>query len=296
VSNDKSNLLTILGQDDLGFSIARAELNKCLIEKTLNCNPGIQFLFHLMEGQSWEIALVDHASKLNKKTIGVIHLPFRQQDTQILNYFLCDGPIPIATKMFKILCVSENCYSSLKLLGCSDSQVELVEAQRFMPVTSLGQHSYSSKSKSVLYVADANLANLDAFYQLTRTFLAKEVLSDYDFFVQFHPAAVPKTLSFLRPWDSKKNGIWGLVIFGPETSTYLQPQFAESNVRFLSLNHSHTRILNNGQPLIPAISSYDEIRESIQNPVVPNQNGKLMIDTNPRFVNWRKVINEILES
>ena len=296
ISLEKTELLWILDPNNLGTGIARVELNKCLIESTLSKFKPDKYVFHLMEGQSWEIALINQAKRVNKKTIGVIHTPLRKQDSQILNYLLHEDDEAFASKIEKILCPSEDSVKYLRNLGISSSRLLLVEAQRFSPHSTSSQHTYSSTSRKLLYVADASSTNSEFFQLQILKYLETVGTEDLDVHIQFHPSGIPAVSNLIKSWNSKDSGVWGLVVFGPETSAYLQPEFANSNIRIFNPKFVEFKVPTEKTPGVPLIEDLSQVLKSMLNPFVLGDRTNSLIYRNPNFLQWRKVIHEIFES
>ena len=296
LSSKRIKPMKVIDAKNLGVGIARVEVNRLLVKSALSKLKSVKYIFHLMEGQSWEIALTHHAQSLNKKTIGVIHTPLRRQDSQLLNYLICGEGADSLTGIRKILCSNIYSVKHLEKLGVSSSKLQLVEAQRFPLHTNISQHCYSSGSTKILYVADANSANSEYFQNQILKHLEKAGLESLDIYIQSHPAGSPVLSSAVKLWTPGVCGMWGLVVFGPETSSYLQPEFASSNVRILKPKNSIAHVSIFGAPEIPTIEDFALVSESILNPFVLGEKGSSLIYRNLEFSAWRKVIKDVLKS
>lgn len=285
----------IIKTENLGFGIARVELNHYLIESSLSKFRQLSYVFHLMEGQSWEMALRLHAKGLNLKTLGVIHVPIRSQDSQILNHLIhLDGELPLSSSE-KILCLSQDNAKYLESLGILSSSLQLVEAQRFSHRFTISEHSYSSSSRKLLYVADVSSINSAYFQNQILEYWETFSGEAFDVYIQAHPAGTPILSSLFKSWTAKDCGEWGLVIFGPETSAYLQPEFTKSNVRIYLPRIDLSKTAPIDTNVIPIIEDFDSILESILNPFILGESGGSLIIRNFDFPYWRKVIHEVLQ-
>lgn len=281
---------------NLGVGITRVELNHYLIESTLTKFKPVNYALYLMEGQSWEIALRHHANRLNVNTIGVVHIPIRKQDSQILNHLIRqDEKVPLSI-FEKILCPSQDCAGYLEGLGVLSSSLQLVEAQRFSHRQTTSQHSYSNSSKRLLYVADASSANSEYFQHQILEYLQNVGKEAFDVHIQSHPAGTPVLSSTFKSWSPKERGEWGLVIFGPETSAYLQPEFANSNLRIYKPRKVHFKISTVEAHKIPPIEDFALVLESIHSPFILGDRNSSMINRNSNFPEWKKVIHDVLQS
>jgi hypothetical protein len=286
----------VIDSKNLGVGIARVELNHYLIESTLSKFKPINYVLHLMEGQSWEIALRHHANRLKINTIGVVHTPIREQDSQILNHLIRqDGEVSLSN-FEKILCPSQDSAAYLENLGVLSSALQLVEAQRFShhPATSL--HSYSNSSKRLLYVADASSVNSDYFQHQILGYLENVGTEAFDVHIQSHPAGTPVLSSTFKSWSPRSRGEWGLVIFGPETSAYLQPEFANSNLRVYKPRKIHSKISTVEAHKIPPIEDFALLLESIRSPFILGDKNISLINRDSNFPEWKKVIQDVLQS
>ena len=286
----------IIETENLGVGIARVELNHYLIESALSKFRPLQYVFHLMEGQSWEIALRHHANGLNLKTVGVIHTPIRRQDSQILNHLIHqDGELSLSS-IEKILCPSQDGARYLEDLGVLSSSLQLVEAQRFSHRSTISEHSYSNSSRKLLYVADASSINSEYFQRQILGHLETVGGEAFDVHLQSHPAGTPILSSTFRSWSAKERGEWGLVIFGPETSAYLQPEFANSNVRIYRPRNFLSKTSTVEAHEIPLLEDFGFVLESILDPFILGEANGSLINRNFDFPEWRKVIHDVLQS
>lgn len=286
----------IIDAERLGVGIARVELNHYLIESALSKFRPLKYVFHLMEGQSWEIALRHHADGLNLKTIGVIHTPIRRQDSQILNHLIHQDGGPSLSIIEKILCPSQDSAKYLENLGVLPSSLQLVEAQRFSHRATISQHSYSRSSRKLLYVADASSINSEYFQHQFLRHLETVGGDVFDVHLQSHPAGTPILSSTFKSWNAKERGEWGLVIFGPETSAYLQPEFANTNLRIYRPRNVPPETSPVKSNEIPPLEDFALLLESILSPcILGERNGSLM-NRNLDFPEWRKVIHDVLQS
>lgn len=289
------NSVGVVDTKNLGVGIARVELNHYLIESTFSRFKSLKYIFHLLEGQSWEIALRLHANQLNIGTIGVVHTPIRKQDSQILNYLISnDGELSFSS-VGKILCPSQDSVTYLEELGVSSSLLQLVEAQRFSDRSTNSEHSYSTASRKLLYVADANPINSEYFQHQILEHLENAGIEPFDVHIQSHPAGTPILSSTFKSWLSTARGEWGLVIFGPETSAYLQPEFANSNIGIYKPRYLIPTIYPDEAEKIPLIKDFTLVSESILNPYILGERNSSLIYRNYNFPEWRKVIHDVLQ-
>ena len=296
LSAEEVGSLRIIDVNNLGAGIARVELNNRLVGSALSTFETGKYVFHLMEGQSWEIALNQHAKGLDKKTVGVIHTPLRKQDSQILNYLIHGRDEVVLAGVEKILCPNLYSVKYLEDLGVSSSKLQLVEAQRFSHPATISQHSYSRGSKKILYVADASSVNSDYFQHHILQHLDTTGLETLEVYLQSHPGGTPILSNAIKSWVSGRCSEWGLVVFGPETSAYLQPEFANSNVRIFKPQDLSPQVSIVGAPEIPTIEDCGLLLESILNPFVLGEKGGSLMHRDFEFPKWRKVIEDAFQS
>jgi hypothetical protein len=290
------DFIGFIDSKNVGVGIARVELNNYLIESTLSKFKPISYVFYLMEGQSWEIALRLHANRLNMNTFGVVHIPIRKQDSQILNHLIRqDGKVPLSN-FEKILCPSKDSAAYLEDLGVLSSSLQLVEAQRFSYRSTASQHSYSKHSRKLLYVADASPVNSEYFQNQILGYLAKVGIEAFDVHIQSHPAGTLVLSSTFKSWSPRARGEWGLIVFGPETSAYLQPEFANSNLRIYKPPKVLSEISVVGAHKIPPIEDLALVLESILSPFFLGDRNTSLLNRNSNFPDWRKVIHDVLQS
>jgi hypothetical protein len=184
----------------------------------------------------------------------------------------------------------------LEDLGVSSSKLQLIEAQRFSHRATTSQHSYSSGSRNILYVADASAVNSYYFQHHILERLDTTGLENLEVHLQSHPGGTPILSNKIRSWVSGGYGEWGLVIFGPETSAYLQPEFAKSNVRILKARDLSPQVSMVGATEIPTIGDFALLLESILNPFVLGEKDDSLMHQNFEFPKWRKVIEDAFQS
>ena len=272
-----------------GRNLARTELNNQLLKSHLELQIELEKCLFLMEGQSWEISLVEHASKKHIECHGVIHTPIRNSDTQILNYFLGTKDEVIVSRLKSVLCPGEESLQTLRTLGCNQNQLKLIEAQRFLESVESPKHRYSKVSKKILFVADANKQTTDLFLEQLALFDNAE---NYDFYIQPHPTFTPDNLNGCLIWKADSATEWGLVIFGSETSSYLQPKFQNSNAYFfLPLKNTPGDIVSGEN--VRFLSHLDKISSAIFNPIFPILDSKSRIIRDDGFQLWKDRLNDI---
>ena len=291
-SNDK--LSYVLGFIDLGISLSRTELNRHFITSAMSGENQLKNCIHLMEGQSWEIALNDLSSHSNFGCWGVIHTPLRGEDSQILNYLLAINGKSLAEQMQGICCPGELSLNYLRELGLTKKLLRLVEAQRFNHYREVQKFTYSNNSKKILYVADANLETTKLFVGFSRSVIAKERNLDLQFFIQPHPSQVHLEFEMLQKLDVAENREFGLIIFGPQTSSFIQSEFGVSNIRifspFTEVSYSPLGV----ECMIPRIEAIDSVGDQIKNQFKLGVSADSIAIKDSSFTKWRLLIDELL--
>ncbi len=288
---DKENRIDIelVKGSSFGRNLARTELNNQLLKSHLKLQINLEKCLFLMEGQSWEISLVEHASKKDIECHGVIHTPIRNSDTQILNYFLGTKDQVIVSRLKSVLCPGEESLQTLIKLGCNQNQLKLIEAQRFIESVESPKHRYSKESKKILFVADANKQTTESFLEQLAHFDNPE---DYDFYIQPHPTFTPDNLNGCLIWNAASASEWGLVVFGSETSSYLQPKFHNSNAYFfLPLKDIPGDTVSKEN--VGFLSHLDKISSAIFNPIFPILESKSKMIRDDGFQLWKDRLNDI---
>jgi hypothetical protein len=279
----------LVNRSAFGRNLARTELNNQLFKFHFELQVDLKKCLFLMEGQSWEISLVEHASKKDIECHGVIHTPIRFNDTQILNYFLGTKDQMFVSLLKSVLCPGEESLQTLRALGCKQNQLKLIEAQRFVEPSEYSKHGYSKTSKKILFVADANKETTESFLQQRAVF---NNTLDYEFYIQPHPSFTPHNLHGCLIWNGDSASEWGLVIFGSETSSYLQPKFYDSNAYFF-LPFEVT-----SGDIVPSesegfLNHLDKISSAVLNPIFPSLVSKSKILRSDDFQLWKDRLNEI---
>lgn len=284
----------VLHSINLGKSLSKTELNRHLIASIFARENELKNCFHLMEGQSWEIALNHLSINSNFRCWGVIHTPLRWEDSQILNYFLKIEGKSLAEDMKGICCPGKLSSHYLQELGLSSSSLRLVEAQRFIHSRELGKFNYCRNSRRILYVSDANLETTKAFSDLARHEIGQKSNPDIEFFIQPHPSQVNIGFFGLHKVNYSEEREFGIVVFGPETSSFLQPEFSESNIRIFTPISTPNQVPLGAEAMIPRLEMLSNIEQHIKNPFILNPADDSIILKDAYFKKWRKIINEIL--
>lgn len=286
------SILQIFNERNLGKGIAAIALNKSLIEVSLKKSPQLQTIIHLMEGQPWEISLLQEAKAMDISSISVIHTPIRKLDTQILNYFITQRGEQPASYTSKVMAPGMDSALQLKQLGLKEEKVCIVEAHRFIPFVSRGEQTYSNESKDVLFVADANIQNTIAFIQMVEELNSIEK-TELNFFIQMHPASPHYELDNFQIWEPKSPKEWGIVIFGPETTAFLQDEYSNANIAVFV----EQKRLSGSFEIFPMnfskIHNGAQIKKFIMKPAVLNFSTTQILLKDNSFRVWRKELYEI---
>jgi len=296
IGHHKNGFTWAFDAQSLGIGLSRTELNRHLISASLAQENQLKNCLHLMEGQSWEIALNDIAGASQFNCWGVIHTPLRSQDSQILNYLLAIDEENLAERMQGICCPGQLTIESLEALGISSSQFRLIEAQRFNHYQTTLNFKYSRESRRVLYVSDANIETTELFAELIAEKSWNDALSQVQFLLKAHPSQTHMEFTQLPRWDASDSVEFGLVIFGPETSSCLQPEFSGSNIRTFKSNAMASNPLIGAEIRIPLIETLENLEDFIENPFTLDMSDESIIAKDLNLKKWRKLIDELLES
>lgn len=281
----------VFDASNLGAGIARTELNRHLLTVAVARGAQLKNILHLMEGQSWEIALNDLALKSGLCSWGVIHTPLRAKDSQILNYFLKSDEQSFVERNIRVCCPGRSSLKTLSDLGLPINQLQIVESQRFIHAQDSKYFTYSRLSRKVLYVADTNIQTTEQFAKVIASLEGKNENPDLDFFLQPHPSQSHLEFARLPLVDYLKTSEFGVVIFGPETSSYLQPEFSESNIRVFSPLASSNRV----NSIIPEVQDSGDLENSIVSLFKLDKGDDSIILRDDSFEKWRKVIDELFK-
>ena len=112
-----------------------------------------------------------------------------------------------------------------------------------------------------------------------------------DFFLQPHPSQSHLEFARLPLVDYLNPSEFGVVIFGPETSTYLQPEFSESNIRVFSPSVSSDKV----NSIIPQVQDSADVEISIESLFKLDKGDDSIILRDDSFEKWRKVIDELFK-
>lgn len=293
VTRPKHDFSWVLNSIDLGSSLSRTELNRHLITTCLAKDNQLKHCLHLMEGQSWEIVLNDLSTESNFGCWGVIHTPLRGEDSQILNYLLAINGKSIAEQMRGICCPGELSFEFFQELGLTKKQLRLIEAQRFSHYGDSQKFTYSKSSKKVLYVADANLETTKLFAGFATRKIAMEGDSDLQFFIQPHPSQVHLDFGMLQKLDAVDSREFGIIIFGPETSSFLQSEFGESNIRIFSPLSASSYSPLGVEWKIPRIDAIESVGDQIESLFKLSVNANSIAIKDTSFKKWRMLIDEL---
>lgn len=294
-NHSSDNSAHVLGLLNLGISLSRTELNRHLITTAIAKENQLKNCLHLMEGQSWEIALNDLSTRASFGCWGVIHTPLRGGDSQILNYLLAIYGKSLAEQMNGICCPGELSLNYLQELGLKKELLRLVEGQRFTHIRETYRFTYSEKSKKILYVADSNLETTKLFVGLSTNYVAAERDLDLQFFIQPHPSQVHLEFDILQKLDVGDDREFGIIIFGPETSSFLQPEFGESNIRIFSPHITASSYSPLGvECMIPRIEAIESAKDEIGNLFKLGNSAESIAIKDISFKKWRLLIDELL--
>jgi hypothetical protein len=278
---------SLIQRNTFGRYFAQTELNRHLIDTQLNLMKKLRHSVALMEGQSWEISLLINAKKRDIGCHSVIHTPLRENDSQVLNYFLNFRNVPLHFYLSSVLCPGESSIHKLVSLGMDQNKILLVEAQRFTQKNTLNKHKFDPRSNRILYVADANDDNTQFFFHELSNFQDN---SNFEFFIQPHPTTKIDEARQSMVWSSSHFQSWCLVIFGPETSAFLQFEFSESNSYFLNKEESIKM-----QSPLRCISSLSQISSARNLPNALASNFKNVVNQDNEFPLWGAMVNELLK-
>jgi hypothetical protein len=285
-------VLEIFNRNNVGRGIAATALNKSLAAAVLTKFPQLRSVIYLMEGQPWEISLLLETHARDIPVISVLHTPIRKLDTQILNYFITQRGEHPASYIHKVLTPGLDSALQLKHLGLKDEQLGIVEAQRFIPFVSRARQTYSSKSRDVLFVADANFENTIAFIEMI-TKLDSNWREEFSVYLQLHPSSSHYKSGDFHIWEPKHSKAWGIIIFGPETSAFLQDEFSEANIALFDGRSEFSLSPNSFSLNIPKIQGGSQISELIRNPSMLNVSNTHLLLKDSSFKAWREEIDEI---
>ena len=291
---DCHKLFWIYDPANSGKEIAATEINRSLLEACLQGTSQLESVVHLMEGHSWEISLIQAATEKGLDCTGLIHTPIRYRDTQILNYFLRYGENCLAQSLNRILCPGLETYKYMQHLDVKKSKLGIVEAQRFIPFKNIGHHIYRKNSRSILYVSDASAKSTSNFLNLVKELNVLEQ-SDFRFHIQLHTSLSYLDIGQIKRWNSQEFGVWGLVIFGPETSSYAQSEFSGSNIRIFDLSEKSLDLNDSGftHSQIPKIHSLCSLESEIASPFILGNGLDSLLNIDSNFPAWRKELNEL---
>jgi hypothetical protein len=195
-----------------------------------------------------------------------------------------------------ICCPGQLTIESLEALGISSGQFRLIEAQRFNHYKTTLKFKYSRYSRRVLYVSDANIETTELFAKLIAEKAGNHVLPQVQFLLKAHPSQTHLEFTQLTRWDVSESVEFGLVIFGPETSSYLQPEFSGSNIRTFKSNAMTSNPLLGAEIMIPLIETLENLEDFIENPFTLDTSDESIIVKDLNFKKWRNLIDELLES
>jgi hypothetical protein len=213
-----------------------------------------------------------------------------------LNYLLAIDEENLAERMQGICCPGQLTIESLEALGISSSQFRLIEAQRFNHYQTTLNFKYSRDSRRVLYVSDANIETTELFAELIAEKSWNDALPQVQFLLKAHPSQAHMEFTQLPKWDASESVEFGLVIFGPETSSCLQPEFSGSNIRTFKSNAMASNPLLGAEIRIPVIETLENLEDFIENPFTLDTSDESIIAKDLNFKKWRKLIDELLES
>jgi hypothetical protein len=278
-----------------GVRLSATELNKSLIFEAIKFAPNLKKSVHLMEGQSWEISLVEYMANLGIPSYGVIHTPIRELDTQILNYFLEVNRSILAKKLAGVYCLGKQSALALKIYGLNQRRIIMVEAHRFIRTGVLKvHHNYNENSKNILFVSDANRVTTDLFLKEARQYKSSNS-PDLNLFIQLHPSIQDIDVSDFNIFQGVGACSWGIVIFGAETSSYAQPEFAKSNICLFHGDTNSNSLDFSRLAMIPKFQYFTDIKFLIQNPFFYNNFKISQLNLNPRLTLWKKEIKSLLK-
>jgi hypothetical protein len=274
--------------DDLGFPIGRTVLNDSLLDAAIQHESTIKAGLTLLEGQPWELSLIHYIARSGGKVIGNIHIPLRERDTQILNHFLNDDYLFHSYPLNKIICSDLGTEEQLLRVKNPGTKLALVEAQRFFDADEnfckVLVHNFDSNQ--ILYVEDSNFENTLLFESLVSELSSKQ----YRFFVKTHPASPRKLKPDFSSFSESESLEFALVIFGADTSSYLQSSYRKSNVALLSKTKGPVSATSGH---LPQIDSTQDLLKAIHSTFNMESNGNTGLLQDSEFKRWRRVLNEL---
>lgn len=278
--------LAVFISESFGAPISRSILNDLLLEQFFRSFKHIRCSIFLLEGQSWELSAIRHARKSGSQVIGNLHVPLRNTDTQILNHFIFDIPNSEDYCLDQILCSDVESYEDLKMLASASTQIRIVEAQRFIMPQSLisKRHWHDPKSHKILYVADSNIHRTITFINWVESLES----SHLDFYIQSHPASPLLPIGAPLKMAPLESHGYSLILFGKETSAFLQAEFSESNIAFFDPDNDKDR-----KKSISVVGTQSDLNFLLDNEKRSNRNFQSLFNLDPEFTKWKEVLSEI---
>lgn len=274
--------------DDLGFPIGRTVLNDSLLDAAIRHKSIIKAGLTLLEGQPWEVSLTNYLARSGGKVIGNVHIPLRERDTQILNHFLNDDILFQSYPLNEILCSDLGTEKQLLRIKNPETKITLVEAQRFFDIANNISNLlvHNSNSNQILYVEDSNFENTLLFKSLINEFSSKP----YRFFIKTHPASPRELKHDFASLSEAEYPEFALVIFGADTSSYLQSSYRKSNVALLTRKRGPVSATSCH---LPQIESTQDLLKAIHSPFIMESSGNTGLLQDAEFKQWRRVLNEL---
>ena len=289
-----------------GKNLASSILISQLIKNSLKHGANVSSCIYICEGQSWELSLIRLIKEASNKVriYGYIHIPYRPSDTLILNYLVrLENQNDLYLPNF-LLCPGPNTIHLLSNLGFKLNLMLPVEAVRFIKKPT-NKIRYDSSCKSILLICDVNLTHIYKTLEYLET-IANELSIVIDVFIQLHPTQNWKELFWaeqnIRLFDSRFNPcdftLIRLVIFGPETTAYLQVDFQNIPVVFTGTENSQN--LHRREPNLQ--KSYFYSKEDLKRyfisgaPVLNKEITRDLLFLDKDLSQWNIIMQEIFKA
>jgi hypothetical protein len=278
-----------------GVNFTRNQLNDFLIRKSLSAFPKEMHTFYLLEGQPWEASLVQVGQENRNTSIGVVHTPFRQRDSQILNIFIgLDEAVQVKVAPDIVLCPDEKTFKSLEILSKERIRVVRVEAHRF-PFAKMPDHTYSNRRNSkILYVEDTDHELTICFVKLFEE-MNQLHSNRYELSIKCHPA-LPKLPAYKNVCLNNEPAPFQLFVFGEDTSAIFQDQFARCRVALFSNKIFASEIAQTVvSDSIYTISQGSDLLTALQSEMIEAGERGNGLFRNQDFRLWRSFLAEVVE-
>ncbi len=223
-----------------GYDLAHNLLIAQLLNCALNEHNKISACIYLCEGQSWELSLnrIIKTKFINTKVAGYIHIPYRPQDTMILNYLIQDRTFKLIHSPDLFFCPGPQTINLLQNMGFVPESLIPVEAARYMG-SSTSKLNYDPSVKSLAIIGDIDMNHIYRTLNYLES-IAKRSKLTLKVYIQLHPTQSWKDLLWsgtnleitnLRSVEQELIPI-RLAIFGSMTNSYLHLEFIGIPVLF----------------------------------------------------------------